>query len=87
MFVRRIFIELKRINRFEGRFWVQYWGSEMRVSKLNILGWFIIIFMGISDYYLKEELSLINTGLGGLICITIGAWFIFHKAPKKKNDQ
>ncbi|MDN3017145.1 hypothetical protein PH210_27765 [Paenibacillus sp. BSR1-1] len=54
----------------------------MKLNKINVLGWFIIIFLGISEFFFKEELSMITSGLGGLICVIIGSTLIFYKGKK-----
>ncbi|MEH7225006.1 hypothetical protein V7112_14450 [Bacillus sp. JJ1566] len=58
----------------------------MKPKKINVLGWLIIIFLGISEFFFKEELSKITTGLGGLICVIIGLTLAFYKV-KKGNDK
>ncbi|MEH7336762.1 hypothetical protein V7161_29540 [Neobacillus drentensis] len=54
----------------------------MKLNKINVLGWLIIIFLGISEFFFKEELSMITTGLGGLICVIIGSTLVFYKGKK-----
>jgi hypothetical protein len=58
----------------------------MKLNKINVIGWFIIIFLGISEFFFKEELSMITTGLGGLICLIIGLTLVSFK-NKKGTDK
>ncbi|MEH7336268.1 hypothetical protein V7161_26950 [Neobacillus drentensis] len=58
----------------------------MKLNKINVLGWLIIIFLGISEFFFKEELPMITKGLGGLICIIIGSTLVFYKG-KKGTDK
>jgi len=59
----------------------------MKPNKINVLGWLIIIFLGISEFIFKEELSIITTGLGGLICLIIGSTLAFYKVKKGNAKQ
>ncbi|MFP7300309.1 hypothetical protein [Neobacillus niacini] len=54
----------------------------MKLNRINVLGWLIIIFLGICTFFLKEELSIFTTGLGGLICVIIGFTLAFYKLRK-----
>jgi hypothetical protein len=56
----------------------------MKPNKINVLGWLIIIFLGICTFFFKEELSIITTGLGGLICVIIGLTLAFYKVKTKQ---
>lgn len=51
---------------------------------VNLVGWILIIFLTISKFYFSEQLSVVTTGFGGLICIIIGAYLIFYK-PKENH--
>ncbi|MGN7298269.1 hypothetical protein [Ferdinandcohnia sp. SAFN-114] len=59
----------------------------MKPNKINVLGWLIIIFLGISEFIFKEELSIITTGLGGLICLIIGLTLAFYKVKNGNAKQ
>ncbi|MEH7382265.1 hypothetical protein V7138_17530 [Bacillus sp. JJ1533] len=59
----------------------------MKPNKINVLGWLIIIFLGICTFFFKEELSIITTGLGGLICVIIGLTLAFYKVKKGNAKQ
>jgi len=52
-------------------------------TKINLIGWLFLIFLGISKAFFDEQLSIITTGLGGLICIIIAASMIFYGGNKK----
>ncbi|WHY77323.1 hypothetical protein QNH20_25160 [Neobacillus sp. WH10] len=54
----------------------------MKLNKFNVLGWVFIIFWGISEFFFREELSIITTGLGGLICLIIGMTLVLYKGKK-----
>jgi hypothetical protein len=54
----------------------------MKLNKINVLGLVIIIFLGISEFFFKEEIPLITTGLGGLICLIIGMTLVFYNGKK-----
>ncbi|MEK5441263.1 hypothetical protein [Fredinandcohnia sp. FSL W7-1320] len=56
-------------------------------QQINVLGWLIIIFLGISEFIFKEELSIITTGLGGLICLIIGLTLAFYKVKNGNAKQ
>jgi hypothetical protein len=58
----------------------------MKLNKINVLGLLVIIFLGISGFFFKEELSMLTTGLGGLICVIIGLTLAFYKG-KKGTDK
>jgi hypothetical protein len=59
----------------------------MKLSKINVLGWVIIIFLGINAFFFKEEMRLITTGFGGLICLIIGLTLVFYKRKKGLDKQ
>ncbi|MEH7302791.1 hypothetical protein [Neobacillus drentensis] len=54
----------------------------MKLNKINVLGWVIILLLSISGIFFKEELSIITTGFGGLICLLIGLTLAFYKGKK-----
>lgn len=57
-------------------------GAGIKFKIINVLGWVIIIPWCISVYFFKEELSIITTGLGGLICLMMGSGLILYKGKK-----
>jgi hypothetical protein len=52
-------------------------------NKINLIGWLFLIFLGISKAFFDEQLSIITTSLGGLICIIIATSMIFYGGNKK----
>lgn len=58
-------------------------GEGIKLKITNVLGWLIIIFWIISWSFFKEELSIITTGIGGLICIIIGYPLTYYKGKKE----
>ncbi|MGG3564029.1 hypothetical protein ABES03_20785 [Neobacillus rhizosphaerae] len=54
----------------------------MKFNKINVLGWVSILMLSISGLFFKEELSIIMTGFGGLICLLIGLTLTFYKGKK-----
>ncbi|WP_449539660.1 hypothetical protein [Ferdinandcohnia sp. Marseille-Q9671] len=59
----------------------------MKVTKINIIGFAIILFLGISEYFFKEELSIITTGLGGLIALLLGLILSSYKPKRDASDE
>lgn len=57
-------------------------GAGIKLKITNVLGWVIFIPWCISVYFFKEELSIITTGLGGLICLMMGTGLIHYKGKK-----
>jgi len=57
-------------------------GVGIKLKITNVLGWVIFLSWSISVYFFKEELSIITTGLGGLICLIIGMTLILYKGKK-----
>jgi hypothetical protein len=57
-------------------------GSGIKLKITNVLGWVIFIPWSISVYFFKEELSIITTGLGGLICLSMWTLLILYKGKK-----
>jgi len=55
----------------------------MKLNKINVLGWVIIILLGICKFFIIEEMRLITTGFGGLICLIIGLTLVSYK--RKRN--
>lgn len=48
-----------------------------RITTWNVIGWVFLIFLGVSKAFFDEQLSLITTGLGGLICLMLSLWMIY----------
>lgn len=53
---------------------------------INFTGWIFIIFLTICKMFFSEEISLITTGFGGLICMIIGLSLIFYKPNFIKRE-
>lgn len=53
---------------------------------INIIGWIFLIFLGISKFLYSEQLSIITTGFGGLICLLIGMYLALFKPFKRKDN-
>lgn len=54
-----------------------------RITIWNVIGWVFLIFLGVSKAFFDEQLSLITTGLGGLICLILALCMIFHEGKEK----
>ncbi|WP_214702417.1 MULTISPECIES: hypothetical protein [unclassified Exiguobacterium] len=48
-----------------------------RITVWNVIGWVFLIFLSVSKSFFGEQLSLITTGLGGLICLMLSLWMIY----------
>ena len=48
-----------------------------RITIWNVMGWGGLIFLSISKSFFDEQMSLITTGLGGLICLMLSLWMIY----------
>ncbi|MGA9468364.1 MAG: hypothetical protein WBV10_12100 [Exiguobacterium marinum] len=48
-----------------------------RITVWNVIGWVFLIFLAVSKSFFGEQLSLITTGLGGLICLMLSLWMIY----------
>jgi peptidoglycan/LPS O-acetylase OafA/YrhL len=57
-------------------------GAGIKLKIINVLGWVIFIPWCISVFFFKEELYIITTGLGGLICLVMGTALILYKGKK-----
>ena len=44
-------------------------------------------FLGVSKAFFDEQLSLITTGLGGLICLILALCMIFHEGKEKSQHS
>jgi hypothetical protein len=53
-----------------------------RITIWNVIGWVFLIFLGVSKAFFDEQLSLITTGLGGLICLILALCMIFHEGKE-----
>ncbi len=56
-----------------------------RITIWNVIGWVFLIFLGVSKAFFDEQLSLITTGLGGLICLILALCMIFHEGKEKSQ--
>lgn len=59
----------------------------MKLSKLNIIGWLLLIIWGISGIFFKEELSIITTSIGGLIFLVTGLSLAFYKGKNRSESN
>ncbi|WHY85928.1 hypothetical protein QNH39_25690 [Neobacillus novalis] len=57
-------------------------GAGIKLKKTNVLGCIIFLFWSICVFFFKEELSIITTGLGGLICLIISMTLILKGLDK-----
>ncbi|MFJ5717816.1 hypothetical protein [Neobacillus sp. NPDC093127] len=57
-------------------------GAGIKLKITNVLGWVIFIFWSLSVYFFKDELSIITTGFGGLICLITGMTLILYRGKK-----
>ncbi|WP_215113400.1 hypothetical protein [Exiguobacterium sp. s63] len=53
--------------------------------KINVIGWLFLIFLTISKMFFDDQLSIITTGLGGLICVIISVSMVLYGTGKKTN--
>ena len=58
-----------------------------RITIWNVIGWVFLIFLGVSKAFFDEQLSLITTGLGGLICLILALCMIFHEGKEKSQHS
>ncbi|WP_078146557.1 hypothetical protein [Exiguobacterium sp. HVEsp1] len=58
-----------------------------RITIWNVIGWVFLIFLGVSKAFFDEQLSLITTGLGGLICLILALCMIFHEREEKSQHS
>lgn len=56
-------------------------------TKINLIGWLFLIFLGISKAFFDEQLSIVTTGLGGLICLIIGLSMILYGVNDKHKES
>ena len=56
-----------------------------RITIWNVIGWVFLIFLAVSKSFFSEQLSLITTGLGGLICLILALCMIFHEGKEKSQ--
>jgi len=57
-----------------------------RTRIINLIGLIFIIFLTIVYLYFSERFSVITTGFGGLVCITISAALVFYKPMSKPKE-
>lgn len=58
-----------------------------RITIWNVNGWGFLIFLAISKSFFSEQLFLITTGLGGLICLILALCMIFHEGKEKSQHS
>lgn len=58
-----------------------------RITIWNVNGWGFLIFLGVSKAFFDEQLFLITTGLGGLICLILALCMIFHEGKEKSQHS
>lgn len=56
-----------------------------RITIWNVIGWGFLLFLAVSKSFFSEQLSLITTGLGGLICLILALCMIFHEGKEKSQ--
>ncbi|MFS0862112.1 hypothetical protein [Fredinandcohnia sp. 179-A 10B2 NHS] len=59
----------------------------MKLSKLNIVGWLLLLIWGISGILFKEELSIITTSIGGLLFLVTGLSLAFYKVNNRSKSN
>lgn len=55
--------------------------------KINTIGWIFVLFLGISKAFFDEQLSIVTTGLGGLICLIIGLSMVLYGVNGKQKES
>lgn len=61
-----------------------------RITIWNVIGWGFLIFLAVSKSFFDEQLSLITTGLGGLICLMLSLWMIYsggEESTQHSNEK
>ncbi|MCM3281516.1 hypothetical protein OE059_10290 [Exiguobacterium profundum] len=58
-----------------------------RITIWNVIGWGFLLFLAVSKSFFSEQLSLITTGLGGLICLILALCMIFHEGKEKSQHS
>ena len=61
-----------------------------QITIWNVIGWGFLIFLAVSKSFFDEQLSLITTGLGGLICLMLSLWMINsggEESPQHSNER
>ncbi len=56
----------------------------------NVIGWGFLLFLAVSKSFFSEQLSLITTGLGGLICLMLSLWMIYsgeEESSQHSNER